>query len=667
MGNVPDKSRANGFDEPRTDVEEKASRTSIPHYSQPRNFPGHTDYVGLNVGAQVQQTNYAVQPVTPTERIGAQVHQVNYAVQPVTPTESKAEGGTREALERKRLDSRFPALIDGSGESPYPFFNSGSGLQNKAPRRTVVNNLASFDSNPYTVSDVTSVQRYSNSGLKRIISSAQHIVTGKDDEKNCKHYLPDPEQLHMGFEPRLKARDIYDTMARRPSEILDDDSWYPSEESSIQARQNPRSLQTTRNASAEKLAAVDNIRPRYTTHGSQREKHLGTARQAPPQLAAAQSFSGSSSEKHTLPKRRAHTTESKTPEGRDKTLNEWYEAPKVSQRYRQRVMTVAANRRAKTFAEVQEMARCESQKNVQQNFDSFSGKPPVSSPKREYPVAYADSALAMPASPAVNRSPGYPTSGLNSTGNARFPEEPIREDLLTAFPSHDYGAISGNPFLRESRLSATPGRGPDIFLGFNRSVPPVPSVPEAPSAKFGFASELLPPQQQSPLDSPRPFTSAFPPLYAARSSAATSLKTIRTARSNYGVSDPLLGRHGINSQNTSPIIVASPTQPQMQGSYRGVLNHIDRSSRADTLTSFSAVGIHCEKLCEKIERIRRMEKLKTCRAELLSAVPHDIGHIDRLVKACVQKVDVPDDPFAEFIEEAAKGAFKTVCKDQLKV
>jgi hypothetical protein len=672
MGNVADNSRVHGFDDAKRAAEEKVNRATLP-YSPSQTFPGHTDFAQLKVGTPGKKDNYPV----------------DYPVQNVSPTKSKTGGSTREALERKRSHSKFPALIDGSGDSPYPFFDPGTSTKFHAPRRGVVDNFASFDSSPYTVSDIASTQRYSRSGSNTFSNNGQRRASGNDDEKVSKHYCPNPEQVHPGSQPKFGCREKYDTLASPSAEVFDNDSWYASEEASTQllgnsVHQYPRSLARTRYPSTEKLVTVDKNRLQYTTHCSHREKHISTMRQTRIQADTTQSFSEGSSVRQTPIKPRAHTTDSKAPEGLDKTSKNWYDAPAASPRHRQHRMIAAADRDVRVYANHQELAGFGPHRSVPQNIDILSGNSGTSSPKRQYPVAYDDSAMDkstkghtygeheavehnLPLLSAVSPSTGAPASG----GNARFPNDQIRKASLATLPSHEYSAMGGNPFLREPCLSVTPGPGPDVGpssrahlyfdldMRYDNSVQPTPSLPEASSTQFGYAAELL--------DSPQSFNGASATFYAAGHSAASSSNTVRTTDNSYGSSDTLVGGHGVEALGANPATVASPTRPQMQGIYRGVLNHIERPSGPDTLRLFSTIGIPCEKLCEKMDTLRRVDRTSTGRAKFLlvaGGIPHDIGHIDRLVKDCVQKMGLYDDPFADYIEGAAKGAFKTVCYNQ---
>jgi hypothetical protein len=614
-------------------------------------------------------------------------------------------GSTRQEFDRKKLDSQIPDFIDGLGESPYPFFQPKPGprqTQYNTAERTIIRKTSDYLPNLcHTVSNRVSPQYSSKAGKATINNRAKQPHLGKDNHKSGNHSSPDHEQFGGAFPARQKIRDKYDLFTRPPPVTFSNDLWYSSEDPSVQygteaGYRDPRSVEEKCYASIEKLATADNTCKTYPRHCSKDYNHMATATKGRGKANNTYQFGGNSAERHTPPNQQTYSTDNDIPGRLDRESDNWLTTPTPAQRYPRpnwaddtdgetkdlantpgipyrRIPTNMVHKRnrevlRKQGTPVQRITPAGAyQLNVHETI--FPNGPVTS--------VFESVKHGLPVKPGIKPSTLSSSSGVTYCGKDKSTNEPIREDILTSLPSQNDGAVITISNVRRSGLSVSLGPGPDIGTstrtlldtqaGYGDLPQPITPADTSSSSGFDYASEIGF-DQQNVLNSPTEWISCFPPFQATGSSKNSSSYTIGTQINNDGMWEPLVNKLHIGVRPATSIASPPTTHHRFPGA---IVEEIDMSMCSRLLIKFSMTGVHCEKLCAKITEFRQMDNTKSFLEKLTSkasckvaasGICANIREINKLANECIQEIISEERPFTQFVEEAPKGAFKTVCE-----
>jgi hypothetical protein len=207
-------------------------------------------------------------------------------------------GSTKQELERLKQDSQIPAVLDGSGDSPYPFFQGPSQIQDNRARvlrtqKTFEYPNERMDLTGRLVQTTASYQSYMGSGRAGGLSQT-----------------------------RQNSKEKYDTTT------FNNDVWYSSDDPSMQYSKetvypDSSAVKSVGHIYAAKSPKVDNTRSTNTTLASQTYKKGGISTKARDQMNATYAIGEKHAGGNISPNHQLQTAGSRRPERPDRIQDDW--------------------------------------------------------------------------------------------------------------------------------------------------------------------------------------------------------------------------------------------------------------------------------------------------------------------------------------------------------
>ncbi|EHK96493.1 hypothetical protein M7I_7822 [Glarea lozoyensis 74030] len=529
-----------------------------------------------------------------------------HATNKARSADEMTRGSTKAELERLKQDSQIPAVLDGSGDSPCPFFQGPAKPQDNRAR--VLRTQKTFE---YPKERIDLADRL----VQTLASNQTYAGTGR------------PGGLSQA---RQNSKEKYDTTT------FNNDVWYSSDDLSLHystdtVLADSNAVKDAAHVYAAKSPKVDSTRSPNPSLASQTYKRGGTRTGARDQVNAAYPVRGQHTEGNISPNNQAQAAYGKKPGRPDRIQDDWYAA------------STQAQRRPKDLKKAVSTWEMQSRPNAPSLAHAL-GMTWVGSDKLPKEPVREDHLSSLP---VQNYAP--PDTIVET-----------RQSVLSI--STGPGPDVGNrgripPSLSMNRFESMQPVVLDKTLRADQSLQPY-MAPE--SAQYSVQH----PGQYSAAG----YNDSNYFHQVAESSNASSIRTMGTPKSVYRVDDPYPSgtatapnRRGSNSSLSSKVLKMQDMAWIDMSSKARVLEKFSTiGTGCEKLCAMTAELLQANDAKSLRDKIMTKEAFKMT----ASAVHAEIGAINKVVKDCIEEMESNPQPFAQYeAQNAPQEAFRILSKN----